>query len=104
MTGFQTDVSQMANAAAHVQEVNASVHTLLRGLRDEVATVGSHWRGAAQASFVTMMSRYDASGTTLNHALAGIAEQLSAASRDYSARDAQHEGAFRSVGSGLNMS
>lgn len=103
MAGFHTDVSQMANAAQHVQEVNGSVNALLQSLRDEVATVGSHWRGAAQASFVTMMSRYDASAARLNQALAGISEEISAASRDYSARDTQQEEAFRSAGSGLTM-
>ncbi len=103
MAGFQTELSQMQSAAAHVRDVNASVNSLLSSLRGEVASVGGHWHGSSQVAFTQMMARYDNNAVKLNQALASIAEQIEASGRGYQASDADHEATFSRLGSGLNL-
>lgn len=103
MGQFGTEVSQMETASQHVATVNSQINTLLSTLRNEAASVGSHWKGAAQTSFTELMSRYDASSQKLNQALQGIGEQIKAAGTTYNTTDETHSSTLKNIGSSLNV-
>lgn len=104
MSRFVTETSQMERAAAHVNEVDASIQRLLSSLRGEVATAPAHFKGDAARTFAKLMEAYDRDALQLSQALQGISEQIRVSSKAYAARDAERSAALNASGSGLNMS
>jgi WXG100 family type VII secretion target len=103
MTGFQTETARMHAAATHVTDVSGQIDKLLRSLLAEVASAPTHFKGAAAATFQQLMARYDTDARQLNQALNGIAAQIDAAGKTYTAQDEAQSAALQRSGSGLNM-
>lgn len=100
---FNTETQQMAQAAAHVEDVNASVQQLLQSLQGQVDAVASSWAGSGHNTFQGVMAKYADDSRRLSQALLAIAEQIRESGTGYSSQDEAAQQSITSAGSGLNM-
>jgi len=86
---FEADLSTMAGAARHVQQVNEEIQTALGSLLERLEPLAGGWKGSAATSFVELKERWHESATQLNGALAAIGERLSRAHTTYATTEGE---------------
>ncbi|MCZ9304821.1 WXG100 family type VII secretion target [Corynebacterium macclintockiae] len=91
---FRTDVSTMNQAASNVDRVKNEVQGELSRLRGVVEEVSGSWKGQAQASFHSLMQRWDDNARKLNEALQSIADNIRANAGDFDSTDADNASTF----------
>ncbi|MBC6795128.1 WXG100 family type VII secretion target [Corynebacterium macclintockiae] len=91
---FKTDVSTMNQAASNVDRVKNEVQGELSRLRGVVEEVSGSWKGQAQASFHSLMQRWDDNARKLNEALQSIADNIRANAGDFDSTDADNASTF----------
>lgn len=91
---FKTDVTTMNQAASNVDRVKGEVQGELSRLRGVVEDVSGSWKGQAQASFHSLMERWDENARDLNEALQSIADNIRSNADDFDNTDVDNAAAF----------
>ncbi len=91
---FKTDVTPMNQAASNVERVKDEVQGELSRLRGVVEDVSGSWKGQAQASFHSLMERWDENARDLNEALQSIADNIRSNAGDFDNTDVDNAAAF----------
>ena len=101
--GFGTTPEEMAQAAAHVQNVSQSVNGDLAALRGKLEPLaGAVWKGQASVAFAGLMRRWDTDAKQLNDALAAIGGALKSSGQGYSDDQESTTSALASVDTGTS--
>lgn len=101
---FRTEADVMVATAGRVDDTNNQVQGELGRLRGTVDGVRASWVGSAQASFDSLMQRWDTSARQLQEALDSISGNIRSNARNFEGMEAQNTQAFAAVGGqGLNL-
>lgn len=95
-SGFDTTLPTMDAAAGHVQEVKATIDSLLGAYRGMIGplTGAGTWKGDAPLTFTSLQAEWDAGAKKLNTALENIGNQLKGSSTEYVSREADSRQGF----------
>lgn len=103
MTRFATQTDVLAQAAAHVDQVNAEIQTKLSTLAGAVSATAGFWRGETQRTFSTLMERWNADAGRLTDALNAISLAMAQSGAAYASTEERSTAVLRSSGSALTL-
>lgn len=101
MTSFNTETDTMAQAARHVDDVNAQIEGQLRTLGSQLAPLAGAWQGMAATSFANLMVRFNENADKLRAALQGISTEINNSSTTYAAEDEAQQQAMSNIQNAL---
>lgn len=87
MSLFTTESEVMVSTAAGVDATSAQVQAELQRVKGIVEATAGVWRGAAAASFASLMLRWDESACALQSALGDIATNIRSNATNFDTSD-----------------
>ncbi|PRQ11582.1 WXG100 family type VII secretion target [Corynebacterium sp. 13CS0277] len=100
---FRTEADVMVATAGRVDDTNNQVQGELSRLRGVVDGVRGAWTGDAQASFDSLMVRWNTNARNLQEALQAISDNIRSNARSFEDVEASNTTAFNTVGGGLAL-
>ncbi|AWB83409.1 WXG100 family type VII secretion target [Corynebacterium liangguodongii] len=103
MAQLHTEADVMRAAAGNVDDTNNAVNREIERIQGVVEGTRSYWAGEAQASFDSVMLRYDDAQRRLVEALAAIADNLRDNAKNYEHIEASNTDDLHKIGASAGL-
>ena len=97
---YQAGSAELRQAGKELEDANVTLMNELKQLAAAVDAVD--WKGAAQAAFSQLMTKFSSDAKNLNDALVTISTEISASATEYDAQEQQAQSSLSAITSSLD--
>ena len=101
MSGFGTNVAEMASCAKDIENVEQEISASVNKLNNDLTPLQSSWKGQASAAFQQLQERLMEDAKKLNQALSDIANAMKTASGTYQQQEEEANRGISNIASRL---